>query len=288
MNKIEVNEEAVKGPSEANHPHKRSDEAEKSFKPNPNAKELSLETGDDPELEANKARVCKIKEEFEILKQMHSEEDKLIDEAEKSFKSNPNQSDSEEEKVNLDTGYFSSEYLTPTNSSGSIPDFFSCAGISSRPDLIYNPYDQSYFSVNQNQTENILLEPNTEDFSSSSILSSSSGFSSPEFSSPNSLYYQRSKEQVYQMSPTCQSTKFYEQYDQTYFIADQTKTEDQNQILENIWLDLEANTEDPNQILANILLDWDANTEDFSPPMQSGFWAYDTFYQRWSTNSGVE
>ena len=262
MNKMEVNEEAVKGPSEANHPHKRSDEAEKSFKPNPNTKELSLETGDDPELEAG----------FEILKQTQSEEDELNDEGEKSFKSNPNQS----------------EYLMPTNSSGSIPDFFSRAGISSRPDLIYNPYDQSYFSVNQNQTENILLEPNTEGFSSCSIPSSSSGFSSPEFSSPNSLYYQRSEEQeVYQMSPTCQSTRLYEQYDQTYFSADQTKPEDRNQILENIWLDLEAKTEDPNQILAYILLDWDANNEDFSPPMQSGFWANDTFYQRWSTNSGV-
>ena len=187
LNKIEVNEEAVKGPSEANYPHRRSDEAEKSFKPN--------------------------------------------------------------------------------------------------PDLIYNPYDQSYFSVNQNQTENILLEPNNEGFFSSS----SSGFSSPEFSSPNSLYYQRPEEQeVYQMNPTCQTTRLYEQYDQTYFSADQTKTEDRNQILENIGLDFEANAEDPNQILANILLDWDANSEDFSPPMQSGFWANDTFYQRWSTNSGVE
>ena len=272
---MNLNKMEVKGPSEANYPPKRSDEAEKSFQSN--AKEFSLETGDDPELEAIKARVCKMKEEFEILKQMHSEEDKLSDEAEKSFKSNPNQS--EEHEINLDTGYFSSEYLTPTNSSGSIPDFFSC------PNLIYNPYDQSYFSVNQNQTENVLLEPNTEGFSSSS----SSGFSSPEFSSPNSIYYQRPEEQeVYQMNPTCQTTRLYEQYDQTYFSADQTKTENRNQILENIGLDLEANSEDPNQILASILLDWDANTEDFSPPMQSGFWANDTFYQRWSTNSGVE
>ena len=70
MNKMEVNEEAVKGPSETNYPHKRSDEVEKSFQPNPNAKEFSLETGDDPELEAIKARVCKMKEESEILKQM--------------------------------------------------------------------------------------------------------------------------------------------------------------------------------------------------------------------------
>ena len=103
MNKMEVNEEAFKGHSDANHSLKFSDEAEKSFK------------------------------------------------------SNSNQS--EEGKVNLYTGYFSSEYLTPTNSSDSIPDFFSSAGISSRPDLIYNPYDHSYFSVNQNRTENILLEP---------------------------------------------------------------------------------------------------------------------------------
>ena len=154
-------------------------------------------------------------------------------------------------------------------------------GISNCPDQIYNPYDQSYFSVNQNQTENVLLEPNTEGFSSSS------GFSSPEFSSPNSLYYQRpEKQEVYQMNPTCQTAGFYEQYDQTYFSVNQTKTEDRNQIFANIWLDLEANTEDPNQILANILLDWEANTEDFSPPMQPEFWVNDTFYQRWSINSG--
>ena len=227
MNKMEVNEEAFKGHSDANHSLKFSDEAEKSFK------------------------------------------------------SNSNQS--EEGKVNLYPGYFSSEYLTPTNSSGSIPDSFSSAGISSRPDLIYNPYDQSYFSVYQNQTENILLEPNSAGFSSYSIPSSSHEFSShefsspefssfsshefssPEFSSPNSLYYQRSEEQeVYLMSPTYQSTRLYEQYDKTYFSADQTKPEDRNQILANIFLDLEANTEDPNQILAYILLDWDANTEDFS------------------------
>ena len=87
---MNLNKMEVKGPSEANYPPKRSDEAEKSFQSN--AKEFSLETGDDPELEAIKARVCKMKEEFEILKQMHSEEDKLSDEAEKSFKSNPNQS----------------------------------------------------------------------------------------------------------------------------------------------------------------------------------------------------
>ena len=201
-------------------------------------------------------------------------------EAEKNFKSNPNQSEGDE--INLDTRYFSSEYLTQaTISSGSIPDFFSRAGISSSPDLIYNPYDQSYFSVNQNQTENIFLEPNTEG------ISSSSGSSSPEFLSPNSLYYQRPEEQeVYQMNPTYQTTGLYEQYDQTYFSVNETKTEDRKQILANIWLDLEANTEDPNQILANILLDWDSKTEDFSPPMQSGFWANDTFYQKWSTNSG--
>ena len=59
---------------------------------------------------------------------------KFSDEAEKSFKSNSNQS--EEGKVDLYTGYFSSEYLTPTNSSGSIPAFFSSAGISSHPDLL--------------------------------------------------------------------------------------------------------------------------------------------------------
>ena len=211
---------------------------------------------------------------------------KFSDEAEKSFKSNSNQS--EEGNVNLYNGYISSEYLTPTNSSGSIPDFFSISGISSRPDLIYNPYDQSYFSVYQNQTENISLEPYNEGFSSGSVPSSSSGFSTPEFSSPNSLYYQRPEEQeVYQMSPTCQSTRLYEQYDKPYFSADQTNIEDRNQILESIWLDLEANTVDPNQILAYILLDWDANNEDFSPQIQSGFWAYDTFYQRWSTNSEV-
>ena len=156
-----------------------------------------------------------------------------------------------------DAGYFSSEYLTPTNSSGSIPDFFSRAGISSSPDLIYNPYDQSYFSVNQNQTENSLLQPNT-----GPIFSSSFGSYSSEFSSSNCLHDQRPKEQeVFQMNPTCQ-TGFYEQYDQT-------KTEDRNQILANIWLD------------------WEANTEDFSPSMQSGFWVDNTYYRRWSTNSGT-
>ena len=149
--------------------------------------------------------------------------------------------------------------------------------VNSNAKVLYNPYNQSYFSVNQ--TENILLQPNTEGLSSSPKLSSSFGFSSPAFSSYNCLHDQRPEEQeVYQMNPTCQTSGFYEQYDQT-------KTEDRNQILESIWLDLEANTVDPNQILAYILLDWDANTENFSPPMQSGFWAYDTFYQRWSTNS---
>ena len=200
MNTIEVNEEAFKGHSDANHSLKFSDEAEKSFK------------------------------------------------------SNSNQS--EEDKVNLYTGYFSSEYLTPTNSSGSIPDFFSSAGISSRPDLIYNPYDQSYFSVNQNQTESSLLQSNTEG------LSRSFGFYSSEFSSSNCLHDQRPEEkEVFQMNPTCQ-TGFYEQYDQT-------KTECRNQILANIWRD------------------WEANTEDFSPSIQSGFWVDNTYYQRWSTNSGT-
>ena len=64
------------------------------------------------------------------------------------------------------------------------------------------------------------------------------------------------------MNPTCQTTGFYEQYDQT-------KTEDRNQILANIWLE------------------WEVNNEDFSPSMQSGFWVDNTYYQRWSTNSGT-
>jgi hypothetical protein len=179
-----------------------------------------------------------------------------------------------------DAGYFSSEYLTPTNSSGSIPDFFSRAGISSSPDLIYNPYDQSYFSVNQNQTENILLQPNTEGLSSSLMLASSSGFSSPDFFSSNCLQNQSQEIEVYQMNPTFQTSGFYEQYDQT-------KTEDQ--ILANMWRDREANIEDSNQILAYCLTgkQTGSNTEDFSSSMQSGFWVDNTYYQRWSTNSGT-
>ena len=180
MNKMQVNEEAAKKSSETNQPQKRSDEAEKSYVLNSNAKKLSLETK------------------------------------------------------------------------------YSHASISSYPDLIYNPYDQSYFSVNQNQTENSLLQPNT-----GPIFSSSFGSYSSEFSSSNCLHDQRPKEQeVFQMNPTCQTTGFYEQYDQT-------KTEDRNQILANIWLD------------------WEVNNEDFSPSMQSGFWVDNTYYQRWSTNSGT-
>ena len=172
---------------------------------------------------------------------------KRSDEAEKSYLLNSNaeklsQDNPELEvvKVNLDTGSFTS------NSIGSIPDFSSHASISSYPDLIYNPYDQSYFSVNQNQTENGLL------------LSRSFGFYSS-----NCLHDQRPEEQeFFQKNPTYQTSGFYEQYDQT-------KTEDRNQILANTWRD------------------WESNAEDFSPSMQSGFWVENTYYQRWSTNSGT-
>ena len=84
------------------------------------------------------------------------------------------------------------------------------------------------------------------------------------------------------MNPTFQTSGFYEQYDQT-------KTEDQNQILANMWRDREANIEDSNQILAYCLTgkQTGSNTEDFSSSMQSGFWVDNTYYQRWSTNSGT-
>ena len=154
--------------------------------------------------------------------------------------------------------------------------------VNSNAKVLYNPYNQSYFSVNQNQTENILLQPNTEGLSSSPKLSSSFGFSSPAFSSYNCLHDQRPEEQeVYQMNPTCQTSGFYEQYDQT-------KTEDRNQILANIAsIGWEANIEDPNQVFAYCLTgkQTGANTEDFSSSMQSGFWVDNTYYQRWSTNS---
>ena len=167
MNKMQVNEEAAKKPSELNQPQKRSDEAKKSCVLNSYPKKLSESEGDE---------------------------------------------------VN-------------SNSSGSIPNYFSHASISSSPDLIYNPYDQSYFSVNQNQTESSLLQSNTEG------LSRSFGFYSSEFSSSNCLHDQRPEEkEVFQVNPTCQ-TGFYEQYDQT-------KTECRNQILANIWRDWEANTVD--------------------------------------------
>ena len=34
--------------------------------------------------------------------------------------------------------------------------------VNSNAKVLYNPYNQSYFSVNQNQTEKSLLQPNTE------------------------------------------------------------------------------------------------------------------------------
>ena len=122
--------------------------------------------------------------------------------------------------------------------------------VNSNTKVIYNPYNQSYFSVNQNQTENSLLQPNSEGLSSCPILSSSFGSYSSEFSSSNCSQDQRPEEQeVFQMNPNCQTTGFYEKYDQT-------KTEDQNQILANLWRD------------------WEENAQYFSPSPQKSVVSY--------------
>jgi hypothetical protein len=238
MNKMQVNEEAVEVPSEANEPKKRSGEAEESYVLNPNAKEFSLETVDDHELnlDTGYSSYSSLDEEYltsrpvvpggvgvpwhlQILaNQLTLSQPGGTDYAHHITAGTPGFSD-------LPTA------LTSTNSCDSSADF------SRRPDLIYNPYDQSYFSFNQNQAES---------FSSS-----------PGFSNPDSLHYQGPEEQeLYQMNPTCQTAGFYEQ-------NDQTQTEDRNQILAKICLDWEANIEDPNQILAYILLNWEANRSKY-------------------------